>query len=132
MSVTASNITSLRASLAGAANPQKRVPLGLKDTDACLKGGLQSGALHEIFAQPSHESAACAFTAALAFRLAAKKPVLWIRQDFSALEFGELAATGLLELGLDPAQFLVLRLPMSRIFCAPPAMPCLALRLARW
>ena len=129
VSVTAANITSLRASLAGGANPQKRVPLGFKDADACLKGGLPCGALHEIFADPSHEAAASAFTAALAFRLAAKKRVLWIRQDFSALEFGELAATGLLELGLDPARFLVLRLSdvTDILRAACDALSCAAL-----
>jgi protein ImuA len=35
--------------------------------------------------------------------------LLWIRQDFSALEYGELCATGFLELGLDPERLLLLR-----------------------
>lgn len=87
-----------------------RVPLGHDDVDACLQGGLRRGGLHEIFAAGGHETAATGFAAVLSFRAAASKHVLWIRQDFSAVEFGELAATGLLELGLDPARLLLLRL----------------------
>jgi protein ImuA len=40
--------------------------------------------------------------------VAGKKKILWIRQDYSALEFGELSATGFLELGLDPSRILLL------------------------
>lgn len=87
-----------------------RVPLGHDDADACLQGGLHRGGLHEIFAEGGHETTATGFAAALSFRVAASKHVLWIRQDFSAVEFGELAPTGLLELGLDPARLLQLRL----------------------
>ncbi len=110
----ASKMAALRASLARQTmeDPEihARVPLGHGEADACLQGGLRRGALHEILAEGSHEAAGACFAAALSFRLAADKPVLWIRQDFSAAEYGELAATGLLELGLDPARLLVLRL----------------------
>ncbi len=105
-------LAALRASLAKAelkAKKQARVPLGVSRADACLQGGLRRGVVHEIFAEGGHEATATGFAAVLAFHVAAKKPVLWIRQDFSALEFGELAATGLLELGLDPKRLLVLR-----------------------
>ena len=84
------------------------VPLGHAAADACLKGGLRLGALHEVFAQSGHETAATGFAAGLAARVAATKSVLWIRQDFSALEFGELSATGLLEFGLDPSRLFLL------------------------
>ncbi|HEX4295203.1 MAG TPA: hypothetical protein VHZ29_13800, partial [Rhizomicrobium sp.] len=87
---------------------QARVPLGHGPADACLKGGVQRGALHEVFAHPGHETAATGFAASLCARLAVCKPVLWIRQDYCALEFGELAATGLLELGIDPSCLLLL------------------------
>jgi len=89
---------------------QARVLLGHAGTDACLKGGLIKGALHEVFAfDSSHAGAASGFAACLALRVAAKKKLLWIRQDFSALEFGELCATGLLELGLDPERVILVR-----------------------
>jgi protein ImuA len=64
--------------------------------------------LHEVFAAAGHEAAATGFAAGLAARVAAGKRLLWIRQDFSALEFGELSAMGFLELGLDPARLLLL------------------------
>ena len=90
-------IAALRASLAkpGLEEASIRVPLGHAAADLCLKGGLERGVLHEVFAAIGHEAAATGFTAGLAARVAARKRLLWIRQDFSALEFGELSATGL-------------------------------------
>jgi protein ImuA len=89
---------------------QTRAPLGHEDTDAALKGGLVKGALHEVFAfDSSHAGAASGFASCLALRVGGNKKLLWIRQDFSALEFGELNATGLLELGLDPDRVIVVR-----------------------
>jgi protein ImuA len=38
-----------------------------------------------------------------------QKHLLWVRQDFSALEHGELSATGFLELGIDPSWLLLMR-----------------------
>jgi len=106
-----------------------RVPLGYGDVDAWLHGGLRRGALHEIFAEGGHEAAATGFTAALSFRVAADKRVLWIRQDFAAIECGDLAAIGLLELGLDPARLLLLRLAdVADVLRAPSdALSCTAL-----
>ena len=51
------------------------------------------------------------------------------RQDFSALEFGEIAATGLLELGIDPSRFLVLRVAHAEdaLRAASDALTCAAL-----
>jgi protein ImuA len=107
----AEKIADLRASLAraGLDLPEKhaRIPLGHEPADACLKGGLVRGACHEVFAYAGHEASATGFAAGLAARAASGKPVLWIRQDYAALEFGELAATGLLELGIDPARVLL-------------------------
>ena len=94
----------------GLAEGQTRAPLGHEEADGALKGGLVKGALHEVFAcDSSHAGAASGFAACLALRVSAKKKLLWIRQDFSALEFGELSATGLLELGLDPDRVILVR-----------------------
>ncbi len=105
------HLARLRASLAKAQLPsqEESVSLGHGPADACLKGGLRRGACHEVFAPPGHETAATGFTAGLCARFAMRKPILWIRQDYCALEFGELAATGLLELGIDPSRLLLLR-----------------------
>ncbi len=123
----------LRATLANAGlePPEKhaRVPLGCASLDLALRGGLARGALHEIFAHPGDETAATGFAVALARRLNAGKHLLWIRQDFSALEHGEISATGLLELGLDPKRILVLHVAdaVSALRAASDALTCAAL-----
>jgi protein ImuA len=133
MSGTAAKIAALRASLAKAEleDPEThaRVSLGYDKVDACLHGGLRRGALHEIFAEGGHEAAATGFAVACSFRVAADKRVLWVRQDFPAIEFGDLAATGLLELGLDPARLLLVRLADAAdvLRAASDALSCAAL-----
>jgi protein ImuA len=104
-------IQALKAALARPALEKRevRIPLGIAEVDDSLHGGLVKGALHEVFPAGGHEATATGFAAGLAARVANGKPILWIRQDFSALEFGEIAATGLLELGIDPSKFLILR-----------------------
>jgi protein ImuA len=129
----APRLAQLRATLAkaGLEPPEKhtRVPLGCTSLDLSLNGGLARGALHEIFAHPGDETAATGFAVALAQRLNARKHLLWIRQDFSTLEHGELSATGLLELGLDPKRILVLHVAdaVSALRAAGDALTCAAL-----
>jgi protein ImuA len=84
------------------------IPLGLPAADAVLGGGLKRGALHEIFAS---DWGAGGFAACLAIQAAGKRPLFWIRPDYEALEYGPLSATGLLELGGDPANLFLLRAP---------------------
>jgi protein ImuA len=83
--------------------------LGHGEADTVLKGGLRRGALHEVYAHDAHGAAATGFAAALATRLAPAKRLLWIRQDYSALEHGEMYASGLLALGLDPSRVFLMR-----------------------
>jgi protein ImuA len=108
---TSEKLAKLRASLAQAGLEtlvtNARIPLGHKAADEILKGGLARGALHEVYAETGHEASATGFAAALAARVAGRKRILWIRQDFSALEFGELSAPGFLELGVDPDRMLL-------------------------
>ena len=85
-----------------------RTPLGHGEVDICLKGGLQHGALHEVFAMTGHEVSATGFVMGLALRVVKTKHLLWIGQDFSTQEFGRLSPTGLFELGVDPARVLFL------------------------
>jgi protein ImuA len=82
----------------------RRLPLGHAAADAALRGGLKRGALHEIFGDAS----AIGFAAGLARRAAGQRRLLWIVQDFSALEQGALAPTGLAEFGIDPTSLLML------------------------
>jgi hypothetical protein len=127
----AEKIAALRASLAkpGLEEISRRIPLGHGAADLCLKGGLERGVLHEVFAAISHEAAATGFAAGLAARVAARKRLLWIRQDFSALEFGALSATGLLEFGIDPARLLLLCVAdaADALRAANDALSCAAL-----
>jgi protein ImuA len=62
-------------------------------------------------AAAGNETAAAGFMTALAARAADDKRILWVRPDFAALEHGEISAPGLIELGLDPDRFLLLRAP---------------------
>ncbi|MGH6877900.1 MAG: DNA repair protein, partial [Rhizomicrobium sp.] len=89
MSATAEKVAFLRASLARAEG-WARTPLGHGGADACLDGGIQRGALHEVFPAAAGDAAAAAgFAVALAARVAARARVLWRRTDFAALEHGE-------------------------------------------
>jgi protein ImuA len=92
---------------------ERIAPLGHPGADVCLNGGLARGALHEVFAgTPSQEASASGFALALASRVLSKnKWLLWVRQDFSALESGEIYGAGLREFGLDPSRVLLLQAP---------------------
>ena len=83
-----------------------RYALGHADADSVLGGGLARGALHEIFAG---DAGASGFTVCAAQRVSGDKHLLWIIQDFCALEHGAPAPTGFAELGIDPSKLLLLR-----------------------
>jgi protein ImuA len=117
-------------SQSGLAEGQTRVPLGHCTADETLDGGLLTGMLHEVFAHDSsHGAAATGFALGLGMRLSEAKPLLWVRQDFSALEFGELHGAGLLELGLDPdAMILVCAADPGQVLkAAAEGLSCAAL-----
>lgn len=123
-------LTNLRVCHLQAGDKHSRIPLGHASADVCLQGGLLCGALHEVFAaETGCEAAASGFAATLAMRTAPGKRLLWIRQDFSALEYGEISATGFLELGFDPSRILLLRVHdvASALRAAGDALSCAAL-----
>lgn len=133
MPASPETIAQLRAKLSKATldGPEKhaRIPLGFAEADRALHGGLVHGALHEVFSAAGHEASATGFVAGLAACVANGKPILWIRQDFAGIEFGEIAATGLLELGIDPSKFLVLRVAHAEeaLRAASDALTCASL-----
>ena len=87
-----------------------RVALGHAEADAMLQGGLALGAMHEVFAEAGRQSAAATgFVAGLAGRVAARRPLVWVRQDFTEIESGALSMSGLTELGLDPRLVVTVR-----------------------
>lgn len=93
-----------------------RIALGHLAADECLGGGLVPGALHEVFAATARASvAASGFALLLAARMLGEhKGLLWVCQDFSALETGEIHGNGLVELGIDPARVLMVRAPNAK------------------
>ena len=103
--------------------------LGHAGADAALRGGIARGALHEVFAG---DASAAGFAVGLAQRVRAKKKLLWIRQDFSALEHGEISPTGLAELGIDPSCVLLLRAAHAEdaLRAGADALSCAALGAA--
>jgi protein ImuA len=108
-------LASLRGSIErieapGEAYRPDRVALGHAEADATLQGGLALGAVHEVFAEAGRQSAAATgFVAGLAGRAAARRPLLWVRQDFTEIESGALSMNGLAEFGLDPSLVVTVR-----------------------
>ena len=80
--------------------PAKIVTAPFRD-GAChgLEGMMTAGALHEIFSASPSDAAAAA-----CFALGALKPqkLLWIRQELTRVEAGEIYPPGLLALGFKP------------------------------
>ncbi|MFB9265243.1 ImuA family protein [Bradyrhizobium erythrophlei] len=109
-----STLASLRGSIARIetsddAQAPNRIALGHAGADAMLRGGLATSALHEVFAGGHQGGAATGFIAGLAGRLSPRKPLVWVRQDFSDVESGALSMNGLAELGLDPRLLVTVR-----------------------
>ncbi len=86
-----------------------KVALGHQGVDALLRGGLALAAVHEVFAEGHQGAAATGFVAAIAGRLAPRKPLVWVRQDFAEMESGALSPSGLAELGIDPRLLVTVR-----------------------
>jgi protein ImuA len=97
-----------RHSLARYGLPADRpaVPLGNATVDGVLGGGLRPGALHEVFARGWSGSG---FAVLLALLAAGTKTLFWVRPDYEAMEYGVLSPAGLLELGGDPRQLVMVR-----------------------
>src|SRR5436190_9913760 len=98
-----------RIEAAGEAHAPNKIALGHAGADAALRGGLASAAVHEVFAEGYQSAAATGFIAGLAGRLTARRPLVWVRQDFSEIESGALSISGLTELGLDPRALVTVR-----------------------
>ncbi len=112
--VRTSMLATLRGSIErieaqGDAYRSDRVALGHADADAALQGGLAIGATHEVFAEGRQSAAATGFIAGLVGRAAARRPLVWVRQDFTEIESGALSMSGLAELGLNPRLLVTVR-----------------------
>jgi protein ImuA len=113
----------------GEACAHNKVALGHADADATLRGGLAMAAVHEVFAEGHQSAAATGFIAGLAGRITARRPLVWVRQDFSEIESGALSMSGLAELGLDPRCLVTVRAADadSALRTAADALACDAL-----
>ncbi len=98
-----------RIEAAGDAHALHKVALGHAEADAALCGGLARATVHEVFAEGHQSAAATGFIAGLAGRVTARRPLVWVRQDFSEIESGALSMSGLVELGLDPRALVTVR-----------------------
>lgn len=124
---TIARIEAMGMSLAG---KKGKIPLGHAAADAALNGGILPGALHEIYAAERDSVSASAFAAMLAQRTACEHNyTLWVRQDFTSQQCGELSAQGLLDLGIDPDRLLLVRTRngAETLRAASDAMSCKAL-----
>jgi len=98
-----------RIETSDAAHHRDRVALGHPEADSALQGGLARAAIHEVFCEGRQGTAATGFITGLASRMTARRPLLWVRQDFSDVEAGALSMSGLAELGLDPRRVVMVR-----------------------
>jgi protein ImuA len=103
----------LRLPIRGNAGPSNRpggITFGADAIDEALGGGLIREGLHEIYAGTvAHFGAATGFAASLALRAAGGRPFLWAWQELLDREAGKLNASGLVELGFDPEQIILVR-----------------------
>lgn len=109
-----STLASLRGSIERIEAPAdvhalNKVALGHGSADAMLCGGLARAAVHEVFAEGHQGASATGFLAGIAGRIAPRKPLVWVRQDFAELESGALSPNGLAELGIDPRLLVTVR-----------------------
>jgi protein ImuA len=90
--------------------------LSLGTPDAVLQGGLGLGELHELSPATSlHSGAALGFALALSvLHPASRGTIVFVQQDFAALETGMLSGLGCDAFGLDPARLLVVRASSPR------------------
>ena len=86
-----------------------RVALGHADADAALQGGLAIGAVHEVFAEGTAECGGDGVYCRPRGAGGARRPLVWVRQDFTEIELGALSMSGLAELGLDPRLLVTVR-----------------------
>jgi len=108
----------LSKGLSGAALQEEegsRTLLSLGAPDEVLKGGLGLGELHELApAAPFHSGAGSGVALALSTLVPCDGPVVWVQQDFAALETGTLYGLGCDLFGLESARLLVARAATPR------------------
>ena len=93
-----------------AGNP---VTFGLDSVDRRIEGGLAQRALHEVFAASVDDgSAAAAFAMMVGLRAcSANRSIIWVRENRCVRHIGQVHAAGLVELGMDPNDLVLVDAP---------------------
>ncbi len=89
------------------------VTFGTDAIDRRIDGGLAQRALHEVFAASGEDSsAAAAFAVMIAMRACpSHRPIVWVRENRSGRYTGHDHAAGLVELGIDPHDLVLVDAP---------------------
>jgi protein ImuA len=98
--------------------------------DARLDGGLARGALHELCAAlESDHASASGFALILAMLAAGDKPILWVRESRNESRSGQIYGPGLVELGGDPDQIILVNAPdtLSALRAGADILGCMGL-----
>jgi protein ImuA len=134
MIAVAKTLSALRRSLADLGPPLSaqtaKISFGMPTLDGALGGGLARAALHEIFAaQFGDATAAACFVVGLAARTDQRRKILWVRHELASLEAGNVHPSGLVELGIDPNRFILVRVrdPLSALRAGNEGARCPAL-----
>lgn len=106
--------------------------LGCEALDRRLGGGLARGALHEICAIAHDQASAAGFALMLALRAADGRPILWVREDRGERQQGRLYGPGLVELGANPEDIILISAPdtLSALRAGADIVGCMALGAA--
>lgn len=92
-------------------SPSALFLLGHDHIDALLGGGLARGRLHELFADEGDASSGAGVAALLSLLAGEGRPFLWLRTEAMQKRAGQIHASGLVELGIDPARLLLVLVP---------------------
>ena len=89
------------------------VTLGVDEIDCRIAGGLMRRALHEVFAVSVDDgSTAAGFALMVAVRASlGGHPIIWVRERRNGQHVGHLHAAGLVELGFDPDDLVLIDAP---------------------
>lgn len=92
---------------------QNPVTFGTDAFDHRIRGGLTQHALHEVYAASAEDaSAAAAFVMMIAMRACpAGRPIIWVRENRCDRRTGHIHAAGLLELGFNPDDLVIVDAP---------------------
>ena len=105
--------SSYQPAIGRSANAENAVTFGTDMIDLRIEGGLKAHALHEVFAASIEDgSAAAAFAIMLGMRACpVGRPILWVRENRCGRHTGHLHAAGLLDLGFDPDDLVLVDAP---------------------